>query len=165
MAVFIMKDGSKVLYDEGDADIVAAHPWHRMKKENTSYAVYRPREKGTRKMLPIVKLHRLIMRPPIGLVVDHINRNGLDNRRSNLRLVTISQNRWNSTQVRGGAKFWGVYKNPARAKYQAAIVVDGKFMHLGMFDTPEDAARAYDSAALLHRDAHCPLNFPKDLRR
>jgi HNH endonuclease len=158
--IYEMRDGSIVQYDEEDEHLVARNPWHRMKKANTSYAVYRARDRN-RRMLPIVKLHRLIMQPPPGLIVDHINRNGLDNRRVNLRLVTPAQNRWNSTQVR--EKFWGVYKDPRKPNYQAGIVLDGKFRHIGMFADPADAARAFDREASKHRDRHARFNFPEEI--
>lgn len=78
-------------------------------------------------------LHRYLTGAPKGMVVDHINGNKLDNRLSNLRVCTQQQNSFNRE-----AK--GVFKIGSR--YQARIMVDGKFLHIGMYDTEEEAQQA-----------------------
>lgn len=78
--------------------------------------------------------------------VDHINRNGLDNRRENLRLLSNKQNARNRrTRIDSATGYRGVEK--VRSKYRAHIGVDGQHIHLGMFDTPEGAYRAFCEAA------------------
>lgn len=80
---------------------------------------------------------------------DHINRNGLDNRRINLRAATAFQNLGNqalrSTNKSG---YKGVNWNRLRRKWQGSIKIHGRSRHLGMFTDPVDAARAYNAAAL-----------------
>jgi hypothetical protein len=90
-----------------------------------------------------LRLHKLLMHPDTGFEVDHINRNKLDNRRSNLRVVTHLHNLHNNaahpnsqTGVRGVHPF----RNKYSTKYIAFIHVSGKGMHLGTFATVEEAA-------------------------
>ena len=96
----------------------------------------------------------------MGSEVDHINRDKLDNRRSNLRLVTHTQNCVNaSLRVTNTSGFKGV--NFYRGKYwRAYIRVNYRHISLGFFPTAEAAARAYDEAAREHFGEFAFLNFP-----
>lgn len=107
-----------------------------------------------------IKMYSLIMRPPPGLMVDHINGDTLDNRRSNLRVCTSAQNRRNSRKKKVGAhsKYKGVYNNAGL--WRARIRVDGRSLNLGNHATEELAALAYDRAAQKHYGEFACLNFP-----
>lgn len=108
---------------------------------------YAARDKDGRRLL----LHRELMGAKDGELVDHINGNGLDNRMSNLRFCTQRQNAQNRTRVRGSKKLpKGVTKIKRVNPYRARIVVDGKEISLGCYATPEEAAAAYDAAALFY---------------
>jgi hypothetical protein len=90
------------------------------------------------------------MDAPADLEVDHINHNGLDNRRSNLRLATPSQNNANQRprqDARLTSKYKGVYYDKSRGRWAATIHVDGRTRGLGRYDTEDAAAAAYDHAA------------------
>jgi hypothetical protein len=106
-----------------------------------------------------VYLHRLLMPPPLGFITDHKNRDGLDCRRSNLRFATRAQNSQNKAHPRTASVFKGVSKKAGR-RWSALITVNKKKIHLGHFDTAEEAARAYDAAAIEYFKEFAALNFP-----
>lgn len=95
-----------------------------------------------------IYMHLEIMSVPDGMEVDHINGNGLDNRRENLRLCTRAQNRMNSVKRIGkSSTFNGVYWHKNCRKWRASLKLDGKEIHIGYFNTELDAAEAYDEKA------------------
>ena len=106
-------------------------------------------------------MHREIMEAKRGIIVDHINRNGLDNRKENLRFVSRSQNAMNSE--REGypytSKYRGVCLGKRRKKWRAYICVGLKQKYLGYFYSEEEAAKAYDAAAKKYRGEYAFLNF------
>lgn len=79
-----------------------------------------------------------------GQIVDHINRNRLDNRKSNLRLCDNALNQQNSTARKGSSRFKGVSFHKKRQKFLVQFRFQNKFYFVGWFDDEEDAARAYD---------------------
>jgi len=113
-----------------------------------------------------IYMHRVILGAPKGFEVDHINGDGLDNRRENLRLASQSQNSANTGKPKrpdGSAhtsQFKGVTWDPMRRKWQSKITVLGKCRSLGRFLCEEEAARAYDLAALSTWGEFAQLNFP-----
>lgn len=94
-----------------------------------------------------IQLHRELIGTPTGLVTDHINGNRLDNRKGNLRSATVSQNNANSRDRRRKSKYRGVYWHGRARKWCAQITVNGHARHLGLFESQEAAAEAYDQAA------------------
>lgn len=91
--------------------------------------------------------------------VDHINRNRLDNRRSNLRLATPSENLSNKpAQKNNKLGIKGVSYHAKAGKFVAQIAKDGQHFHLGLFPTPEEAAQAYNQAALKYHGEFANLN-------
>jgi hypothetical protein len=99
-------------------------------------------------------MHRQIMGAKEGQEIDHINGNGLDNRRENLRIVTRSQNLANRPAFKSSKSgYKGVRKNKNGT---------GKMIYGLQFDAPEEAARAYDRCALMFFGEHAQLNFPTD---
>ena len=98
------------------------------------------------------RLNRLIMNPQKGKLVDHINGNKLDNRRSNLRIVTHLQNAQNK-QLRhknSTSGFRGVTYDKRRGKFRAQWVLNSKYHHVGYFDSVEKAAAAVDAYRRSH---------------
>ncbi len=119
---------------------------------------------GSNDITRIVSLHTEIMPPPKGLIVDHRNRDGLDNRRSNLRFATHSQNRCNTNRSKAGcsSQYRGVYWNKQKKHWRANLQFEGKWIWLGAFDSEIDAARAYDVAARKYHGDFARLNFPEN---
>lgn len=112
----------------------------------------------------MVFMHRLIMNAPKGMDVDHINRNALDNQKSNLRICTRSQNNGNRMSYIGKSKFKGVWASNninLRKRWRAEIRYENKRYHLGCFENQVEAAKAYDKKALKLFGDFAYLNFPK----
>jgi hypothetical protein len=109
-----------------------------------------------------VSMHREIMNAPKGLLVDHRNRNGLYNRRENLRLATYSQNNCNKIKRKNtSSRFIGVCLNKQLNRWSAHIKPKGKpKLFLGYFDDEIEAAKAYDEAAKKYHGEFARLNFP-----
>ncbi|RUT02737.1 hypothetical protein DSM106972_056570 [Dulcicalothrix desertica PCC 7102] len=113
----------------------------------------------------LIKFHKLVTKR-MGfdktLVVDHINRNPLDNRRINLREATASQNSWNRTKRKNNKSgFKGVHRHSSN-KWIARIKVNGKIKHLGTFTDKIAAAIAYDNVAKLYHGEFAVLNFDRE---
>jgi hypothetical protein len=103
-------------------------------------------------------MHRVVNMTPKGLHTDHINGNKLDNRESNLRSCNNTENsrsRTRATTPKSG--FIGVCRK--NQKWQASIMSDYRKTYIGVFDTPELAARAYDDAARRLHGSFAKLNF------
>lgn len=106
-------------------------------------------------------LHRIIMKVNNSrLVIDHLNGNGLDNRRENLRICSSAENAKNRHFRRIGctSKYWGVYYKKNRNKYEAHIKHNGKMIYIGIFNTEIEAAMAYNSMAIQLRGGESHLN-------
>jgi len=157
-ATITLTQGKVALVDDTDMPLVAAHRWTAFRSRNTWYAKCRINGKT-------IYLHRLIVGASRGIIVDHINRDGLDNRRENLRVVTHGQNMMNSVgrrAVRGSAYKGVSLRNHPFKPFRACIHVEGKQKHLGYFSCEIDAARTYDTAALYYFGEHSRVNFSKD---
>ena len=142
MATIQIHSGDHVKVDANDLLIVAKHKWYRSGR----YVVANLRiSKGVWKQ---VSMHRFLTGCPTGMQVDHIDGDGLNNSRQNLRICTQSENgknrRINKTNKSG---YKGVSFCNKSSKWYASIKLDGKSKNLGYFTTPEDAHLAYVTAA------------------
>src|SRR5690606_30033579 len=110
-----------------------------------------------------VFMHRQIMQPPKDLEVDHINGDKLDNRRSNLRIVTRQQNRFNERPRKGtSSKYKGVSWYKQTRRWEAYIKINGKKKRIGYFNDEIEAALAYDRAARELFGEYAKTNFKED---
>jgi len=107
-------------------------------------------------------MHRQIMNVPPHILIDHVNHNGLDNRKANLRLATRAQNNRNARKVRGKcySKFKGLTWHKQQKKWHVRIMLNRKSIWLGYFDNEILAAKAYDNAAKKYHGDFAALNFP-----
>jgi len=162
-----------VLIDGEDWDRVAQYTWSLRKDYNTYYAktqINHPdggwifcRRNGRRRKVTTLQMHTFIISCPKGKQVDHINHNGLDNRKENLRICSSMQNTHN-TQIRknNSSGFKGVSWYKRHDKWVAEIASHGTRHFLGYHDTPEEAARAYDAKAKELHGEFAYLNFPDE---
>ena len=106
-----------------------------------------------------IVMARLIMKAPPDLEVDHIDHNALNNQKYNLRICTHAQNDRNS-KIRNDntSGYKGVSWRPDRKKWRANININMRQLHLGYFDDPKSAAKAYNKAALIHFGEFALLN-------
>ena len=150
--------GHVAVVDAADYELLARHSWHLMRGHNGKLYAY-----------TTVYMHNLIAETPPGSETDHENGDGLDNRRSNLRHATSSQNRANMWKPRRPdnsehtSVFKGVNWDKTRSKWAAKIKVNGRAKNLGRHDVEADAARAYDAAALTAWGEFARLNFPVEV--
>ena len=144
--------GLFAIVDAADFEWLNQYRWRATGGES-GYAVSRI---GGRK----VYMHRLIANPPQGKVVDHANGNRWDNRRDNLRPCTQGQNLANRAKFAGASRFKGVFWDPVRRQWRAAIRCGGERKHLGRYDDEVEAAMAYDHEALTLFGPYAKLNFP-----
>lgn len=143
------------LIDAEDYHLVSPYPWHAQLSGGYFYATTHDQDAPGRLM------HRIVMGvfdPDI--LIDHINRDTLDNRKANLRIANRHQNGCNAGPRRGSSQYKGVSWFSRRGKWRATITVNRRQHSLGYFENEIDAALAYDAAAReLHGD-FAYLNFP-----
>lgn len=134
--------GKTVLIDEDDVIRVAGLKWHLARRPNgVFYVKSHPHEDVT------IRMHRMILQAPDGVLVDHWNLNGLDNRKANLRLCTKQQNTWNVPMRRDNTSgLKGAIWHSRIRKWQANYNLMGRKIHIGYFETPEEAHAAYVAA-------------------
>lgn len=144
-----LTQGFEAIVDDEDYKYLSEGSWCIQKYvtlNNTGIMYAKASKQGK-----VVTMHRYLLKPPQGVSIDHINGNGLDNRRQNLRLCSKQGNAANrpKDRIKGAtSKFKGVYKPKKYNKWISKITVDGKSIHLGVFEDEVAAAKAYDSAAL-----------------
>lgn len=150
--------GKVALIDDDDYPLVSQYKWSAHQWRGKWYAKANARQ--GRGHAPI-SMHRLIMRAGKGDVVDHRDGNGLHNWRDNLRKTDHHRNMQNrKPNATHGRAFKGVI--PRNGRWRASIKYQGKARHLGVFDTAEDAARAYDAAARELFGEYAMPNFPAE---
>ena len=159
-----LTQGYFAIVDPADYEPLSRYKWRlcKTKGKNVLYA-----ERSVRRAdgkVSRLLMHRQLIRPPDGYVIDHINGSGLDNRRANLRLATAAQNAWNARKRGGRSGYKGVWLAKDKGLWRAAIVCHGKRKHLGYFRDKQDAAKAYDRAARAYHGPFAVLNFPKSRR-
>lgn len=133
-----------VVIDDGDYERVSSYSWYLVNDNQVTYAG--------------VVMARLIMRPTLDQDVDHINGDGLDNRKVNLRCCSHQENCFNQRRQRGKSGFVGVTLHTT-GRWRADISINYKTKYIGLFDSPEEAALARDTVARELHGEYAVLNF------
>ena len=129
--------GKVAIVDDEDFEWLSRISWHVKPDLHTSYAAWEQNGKS-------ILMHHLLATKP----VDHINGNGLDNQRCNLRSATRQQNQMNrGKHQKATSKFKGVFWSKRAKKWHASIRLNKKGIHLGYFISEVEAAKAYNRAA------------------
>jgi len=136
-----LTQGKFALVDDEDFEWLSQWKWYAQKSCNIFYAkthIYKNDKRTT------IGMHSLLLNAK---QIDHKDGNGLNNQKENLRACTHSQNQMNMRPIGGSSKYKGVCWYKRYKKWRSQIRVNGKKIHLGYFDSEEDAAGAYDDAA------------------
>lgn len=140
-----LTQGMWAVIDTKDFDLVKYYTWSASKGTHTYYASTNTYYTSSTMERTSISLHRLLLGDPDGLV-DHKDRNGLNNCRSNLRISSRIENARNSTVTWASSGFRGVSWQSNRNYWEAHITVNGTKHHLGVFQDKQDAVRARKEA-------------------
>jgi len=147
--------------DPADYERLRKHEWFTRKGRNCFYAQgCVPAGKAGKKRL--IYMHQMVIKVPDGMVSDHINLEGMDNRSANLRPATHSENMRHRKKFLGAmySKYKGVHWHKLQKRWYARITFERKPIHLGCFRDEIEAAKAYDNAARKYHAEFACLNFP-----
>lgn len=150
-----LHNGMRTQVSDCDYEELSKFQWTAHKHKNGMCYAERTR------LGKVIAMHRQIMSHPIGLLVDHKDRDGLNNQRPNLRIATRGQNNANrrAALTNQTSKYLGVAFEKDRQKWTARIRKNGVGYRLGSFDTELDAAKAYNDAAQKHHGEFANLNI------
>jgi hypothetical protein len=153
------------IVDAEDFEKLNTYKWYATGSANNFYTVRVLGNVNGRKKH--ISMHRQIMTPALGLVVDHIDGVGLNNTKANLRIVTPAQNVYNSKKTANitSSKYKGVSYDNQRNIFRADIGYNGHRKFLGHFDNETDAAKVYDKTAIELYGEYANLNFSKNGER
>lgn len=161
-----LSNGGVALVDDEDYErVVAMGNWQRLTNRKGIYVGRCIKQGNKRQRYGLLGLHRFILNPATREQVDHIDGDGLNNTRANLRIATAQQNMWNRRKHKVGHS---IYKGVSRftsaiaRPWSASVCLNGSMKALGRFATEEAAAHAYDDAARKHFGEFARVNFPRD---
>ena len=149
-----LSQGKFAAVDDADYDWLAKHKWS-----------YDPKGYAMRRSANVtIFMHRVVLNASGPVVVDHVNGDGLDNRRENLRIVTTAQNNYNRHPEKRPktSQYKGVSLNKTVNRWQAHIKKGEDRRYLGLYDSEQDAARAYNAAARHYFGEHAFVNDVPD---
>ena len=146
--------GIVTIVDDADFEYLNQFKWYLLKSNSNYYAIRTKRPENK-----LIQLHRIVIQAKQGEIVDHINGNKLDNRKCNLRICTKSQNCQNRKISKlNKSGFNGVSWNIRNKKWVAQIACNNQKIHIGFFNEPIEAAKAFNAAALKYHGEFANLN-------
>jgi hypothetical protein len=155
-----LSQGKFAIVDDGDFEYLNQFKWHY---DNTGYASRTLSRVLIFRLSRHISMHREITEAPVGMEVDHINGNRLDNRRSNLRVCTKAENRRNiGVRKNNSTGYKGVCYRKYIKQWQAQITVNSKAVYLGYYKTAEEAAKVYDQAAVKYYGNFANINIKEN---
>lgn len=154
-----LSQGRVALVDDADFEWLSQWKWHVYSPPGRTGVHALAHTTVRKNIYRKIKMHRLILGAKEGDFVDHIDGNGLNNQKSNLRFCTKSENGMNrGAPTTNSSGFKGVSWAKSKNKWEAYISLKGIRKHLGRFTTKEEAALAYNEAALIHHGSFAHLN-------
>lgn len=150
-----LSQGLTAIVDDDDYDRLAIYKWSADKRKRTVYAVRRLRTPKGKKQCKVYLHHQILPLAP-GMIIDHIDGNGLNCRKTNLRAASVRLNAANRTSF----EFIGVSWHKGAGKWQARIKINYKEIYLGLFGTREAAAAAYNKAAIKYNGEFAAISGP-----
>jgi hypothetical protein len=155
-----LTQGKVAIVDDEDFEELSKVKWCAQKSKDTFYAV-RGLYRSDKKTKGQIIMHRVILDAPTDKFVDHINGDGLDNRRENLRLCSHAENQRNKGKQKNNTSgFKGVCWHKRSKKWYVQIMADKKLINVGLFTTLEEAVSAHKSAALKYHGEFARVREP-----
>ena len=158
-----LTQGRFALVDDEDFEYLSQWKWN-LERGGRSQVLFYAKRKGRKGEVSAVKMHRVIMKAGADQQVDHIDHDGLNNQKSNMRLCTIKENCMNRRTLKKTASgLRGVTRTGK--KWMAQIRINRKLKYLGTYSTKEEAAIVYDAAAIAVFGEFSILNFPERFKK
>lgn len=152
-----LSNGMVAIVDDQDYEKLNRWTWRYQAGSNTGYAIRTEVVNGTK---TTIRMHRLVMGAPFGVLVDHRDGNGLNNQRDNLRLCGALGNARNTAAKGGSSRYKGVSWSKATRAWKVLICANRIKLYFGVFADEEFAARVHDAAVARYHGEYARLNFP-----
>jgi hypothetical protein len=161
MKIIPLTQGKAAVVDDEDFSILSKYKWHYQKNNSrkTGYAIRHIRVGGRKGRCLSFMMHREILGLQTGDAIqcDHIDGDGLNNRRGNLRKCTQAQNQWN-TPARNGREIKGVYWEERHKSWKVSFRLNGKIKNFGRFKNKNDAINSYNEIVFKERGSYAKIN-------